>query len=228
MPGDLDHRDRRGLQHAGGSFSADQSAAGDRGHVLHRNAAPGYRDRYHLAAGTFLYPGKWHRAYRIAFAAGRQHDPRVFPAGHGPGLGCHAAFESRPGRSEAPAARHAAAGGAEVGCIQSAGLSRRRQRRRPDRVAASRLRTDRDPESDRGDQGRRNSAALRRQIPANHGVRRPVQDALAPAQPDGCRDRGEQPEPHPAGRRRQDRPVRLLRLFEQPGRHHDGTGRTSR
>ena len=66
-------------------------------------------------------------------------------------------------------------------------------------------------------QGRRNPAAVRRQVPPGDGLRGPVQAAVAPVEPDGRGQRGEQEQPDSAGRRREDGAVRLLRLLQQPG-----------
>ena len=60
------------------------------------------------------------------------------------------------------------------------------------------------------------AAAVRRQVPPDHGLRRSGEAAGLPDEPDGRRPRGEQRQPDPAVRRRQDRPVRLRPLHQQP------------
>ena len=85
---------------------------------------------HHFAAGALLHAGERHRSHRIAFHARRQHDPRVLSAGHQRGCRCHAALQSGAGRSEAPSAGHAAAGGSEIRRVQPARLPGGGERRR--------------------------------------------------------------------------------------------------
>ena len=61
------------------------------------------------------------------------------PAGNQRRRGCDGALQSGAGRSEAPAAGHAAAGGAEVRCVQPAGVPGDGEGRGAERDAAARL-----------------------------------------------------------------------------------------
>ena len=61
----------------------------------------------------------------------------------------------------------------------------------------------------------RQSSSFRRQISPDHGLRGSVQADVAAIEPDGCGERRESIESDPARRRREDRSIRLLRLFEQ-------------
>ena len=76
-------------------------------------------------------------------------------------------------------------------------------------------------------QGAEDSAAVRRQVPAGDGLRGSLQAALAPVEPDGRGGRGQQQQPDPAGGRREDGAVRLLRLLQQPGEEGRGAERRS-
>ena len=58
--------------------------------------------------------------------------------------------------------------------------------------AASRYRTVHHSQSDRGGERRRDSAAVRRQVPPGDGLRRSLQAALAAVEPDGRGRRGQQ------------------------------------
>ena len=62
------------------------------------------------------------------------------------------------------------------------------------------------------------AAALRRALSADHGVCRSAQARSAPIERDGCGAHGQRGESDPARRRREDRPVRLQPLRQQPGR----------
>ncbi len=72
------------------------------------------------------------------------------------------------------------------------------------------------PQSARGRARRLGAAAVRREVPPDHGLRRSGQAAGVPDEPDGRRARGQQREPDSAVRRREDRPARLHALHEQP------------
>ncbi len=67
--------------------------------------------------------------------------------------------------------------------------------------------------------GASRAAAVRRQVPADHGLRRSVQARSAPAEPDGCGALGERLQPDPARGRRADRAARLQHLHQQPAAH---------
>ena len=123
---------------------------------------------------------------------------------------------------------HTAAGRAEVRCLQPAGLPGDPEGRGTEPNAASRHWPIHHPQSDRGGEGSGDSAAVWRQVPPDHGVRRSVQAGVAAVESDGRRARGEQLQPDSARGRRQDRPLRLLRLLEQPGRQHGGTRQSCR
>jgi hypothetical protein len=94
------------------------------------------------------------------------------------------------------------------------GLPGDRLGRRAQRDAASRLRPIPDPQPDRRAERRRDPAAVRRQVPPDHGLCRPVQDGFPPTQSHGRGDCGEQLKPDHTGGRRKGRPNRLLRLLE--------------
>ena len=64
--------------------------------------------------------------------------------------------------------------------------------------------------------GRVGAAAVRRQVPPDHGLRRSGEARGVRVEPDGRRARGEQRQPDSAGRRREDRAVRLHPLHQQP------------
>ena len=82
-----------------------------------------------------------------------------------------------------------AAGGAEVRRLQPARLPGDGQGRGPQRNAAARPRAVHHSQPDRGRQGRRDSAAVRRQVPAGHGLRRSVQAAVPAVERHGRRRR---------------------------------------
>ena len=114
------------------------------------------------------------------------------------------------GRAAPPAAGHAAAGRAEVRRLEPARLPGHAQGRRP--RAKTQLRdigqfTVRNQVAERA--GRLGAAAVRRQVPPDHGLRRPVQAGGAPAQPHGRGPRRERLQPDSARRRRAHRPARL-------------------
>ncbi len=92
------------------------------------------------------------------------------------------------------------------------------ERRGADRNPASRHRPVHHPQPDRGGarapRFRRPFGGKYRQV---DGLRRSLQAALAPVEPDGRGQRGQQEQSDPAGRRREDGAVRLLRLLQQPG-----------
>ena len=75
-----------------------------------------------------------------------------------------------------------------------------------------------------GVSGRLGAAAVRREVPPDHGVRRPIEAAGVSDEPDGRGARGQQRQPHPAVGRRQDRPVRLHASSPTAS---SGTSRTS-
>ena len=62
-------------------------------------------------------------------------------------------------------------------------------------------------------------AAVRRAVPADHGLRRSLQAGGAPAEPHGRGAVGEQGQPDSARRRRADRAARLQHLHQQPAAH---------
>ncbi len=66
---------------------------------------------------------------------------------------------------------------------------------------------------------RQRAAALRRQVPPDHGLRRSLQAGSAPVEPDGRRALGERLQPDPARGRRADRTARLQHLHQQPAAH---------
>ena len=103
----------------------------------------------------------------------------LLPAGNQRRRGRDAALQPGAGRPEAPAAGNPAAGGAEIRRLQSAGVPGDRQGRGSERNPASRLRAVPDPQPDRRGERRRDPAAVRRQVPPDHGVCRPVQAGLA-------------------------------------------------
>ena len=129
-------------------------------------------------------------------------------------------LEPRHGRSAAPASGHAAADRAEVRRVKPARLSHHAQGRGAQRNPAARSRSVHRPQSTGERAGRVGAAALRRQVPPDHGVRRPGQAAGLRHEPDGRRRVGQQRESDSAVRRRQDRPVRLHDLHEQPVPRH--------
>ena len=73
-----------------------------------------------------------------------------------------------------------------------------------------------DPQPAGGRPRRVGAAAVRRQVPADHGLRRSGEAAGVPDEPDGRRARGEQREPDSAVGRREDRAVRLHAVHQQP------------
>ena len=113
--------DHRG-PHAGRPVSADPDSGGGGRHVLQRHAAAADRSRHHRHLRALLHPGQQHRPHRIAIAHRRQPDQGVLPAGNRSRRGGQRDCQSRDGRSAQFAAGHAASGGAEVRCLQPAGL----------------------------------------------------------------------------------------------------------
>ena len=76
--------------------------------------------------------------------------------------------------------------------------------------------------------GRVGAAALRRQVPPDHGLRRSGQAAGVSDEPDGRGARGQQRQPDSAGGRREDRAVRLHALHQQPVPRRSPTSTASR
>ncbi len=119
------------------------------------------------------------------------------------------------------AAGHAAAAGAQVRRLVAAGDARHRVRRGLLGGAAARSGAVQRPQPAR-DRGRRGgAAALRRQVPADHGVRRPRGARGARPHADGRRPLAERRQPHHSRWRREDRRHRLLRHHQQ---HDRGSG----
>ena len=68
--------------------------------------------------------------------------------------------------------------------------------------------------------GASRAAAVWREVPPDHGVRRSLQAGSAPAEPDGRGAVRERIESDSARRRRADRPARLQHLHQQPAPYH--------
>ena len=98
------------------------------------------------------------------------------------------------------------------------GLPGHRERRGSERNATPRPGAVPDPQPDsRSGERRGDSAAVRRQVPPDDGLRGPLQAGGAPAEPHGRGQRRELGQPDPSGGRREDGAVRLFRLLQQPG-----------
>ena len=191
--------------HAGRSVSDHQPARGRRRDVVQRHAARGDRDGDHRQVRAVLHAGQRHRPHGVAVAAGRERHQGVLPARDERRFRRQQHLEPGDGRSAAAAAGNDAADHPEVRRVEPAGLPGHAEGRRAERGDAAGRRTVQRAESAGGGAGRVDPAAVRRQVPADHGLRRSGEAAGLSAEPDGRGARGEQREPHPAGRRRQDR-----------------------
>ena len=165
-----------------------------------RHAARGYRNRYHQPAGALLHAGQRRRSHGIALAAGRQHHQSLFSARHQLRRRCDRAFQPLAGGSEAPSARNASAGGAQVRRLQPSGLPGHAERPGAQPDATARYRAIRHSRPDRRREGRRDSAAVRRKVPPGDGVCRSLQAAFARIERDGCGRCGQQEQSDSAGR----------------------------
>ena len=115
------------------------------------------------------------------------------------------------------AAGNAAARGDESGCLQLARLLADRGWRGAGRNPAARLFAVSDSQPDRRRSRRDRSAALRRQIPADHGVRGPAETAGAPTESHGRGARDERLELDSSRRRRAHRSDGLQHLHQRAG-----------
>ena len=149
--------------------------------------------------------------------ARREPDQDLFPARNGCQCGRHANFQPGDGGLAPPAAGHAASGGAESGCFELAGVPADGGGRRAERNAAARLPAVSDSQPDCRRSRRHRSAALRRKVPPDHGVRRSAEAAGARIEPDGRGARHELLEPDSAGRRCAHRTDGLQHLHQRAG-----------
>ena len=167
----------------------------------------------------FFTLGAGHRSHGVAVAPWREHHQGVLPARDERGFGRERDLEPRDGRPAPPATRHAAANRAKVRRFEPSGLSDHVAGRGAERNATARPRSVHRAEPAGRRLRRVGAAALRRQVPPDHGLRRSGEAAGVPDEPDGRRPRGQQCQPDPAVRRRQDRAVRLHHLHQQPVPH---------
>ena len=185
--------------------------------VLQRHAAGADRDRHHGPLRAVLHARRGHRSHGVAVAAGRQHHPACSSS---------RARTPTPTSPRSRTSRWPICGGCRRGrCRRSSRSSTRRacrsrsSRSKGEGLTETQLRDIgpvHDPQSAGGRAGRVGAAALRREVPADHGLRRSGQAAGVSAEPDGRRARGQQREPDSALRRREDRAVRLHDLHQQP------------
>ena len=116
---------------------------------------------------------------------GRQHHQGLFSAGHESRFGRDHHLEPGDGAVAAASARDAAAGGSEAGRIQPAGMPGHGKRRGIERNPAPRPGAVHGADPDRWRARSLGTAAVRRDVPADHGVRRSLQTGSASAEPDG-------------------------------------------
>ena len=150
---------------------------------------------------------------------GRERDQGLLPAGHQPGFRGHHHLQPGHGAVAPPAAGHAAAGGAQVRRLEPAGLPGDVQGRGAERDAAARSGAVPGAQPDRRRSRRQRAAAVRRPLPPDHGLCRPLQAGGAPVEPDGRGALRQRRQPDSAGRRRADRAARLQHLHQQPAAH---------
>ena len=108
--------------HAGGPVPRDQDSGRRGGHFLQRHAAAADRGRHHRYLRALLHPGQQHRSHRVAIAHRGQPDQGLLPARHRSGRCGQRNCQSGHGGPAPVAAGNAASGGAEVRCLQPAGV----------------------------------------------------------------------------------------------------------
>ena len=85
-------------------FPDHQSAGSGGSDLLQRHAARGHRNRYHQSVGAVLHSGERRRPHGIALAAGGEHHQGILSARHQCRRRCDGAFQPLPGGLEASAA----------------------------------------------------------------------------------------------------------------------------
>ncbi len=133
----------------------------------------GDRARHHDPLRALLHARQRHRAHRVALAARREHHQGLLPPERQRRHGRRLARQPGDGRSAPSAAGDAAAAGAQVRRLVAAGDARHRGGRGLLRGAAARSGAVQHPQPAGDGRGRVGAAALRRQVPPDHGLRRP-------------------------------------------------------
>ena len=131
------------------------------------------RRRHHLSPGAILHLRQRHRSHRIAIADWRQHHSRLFPIEHQRRYRRGDHRQPRRFRHEGSAARHSAAGRAQIRRVQPSGLPGHDERRRHERRQSERHRAEFRPQPV-GERARRvDSSAVRRTVAADSILRGP-------------------------------------------------------
>ena len=196
-------------------FPADEHSGGRRGDVLCGHAAGANRRRHHLSPGAILHARQRHRSHRIAIAERRKHHSRLLSIQHQCRYRRGDHRQSGGLGHEGPAARHAAAGRAQVRRVEPSGLPGHDERRRHDRRQSEGHRAELRSKPT-GQRSRRvHPAAVWRAVAADPVLRRSVQAGSPADQPDGRGAVAESGQRDSSGRRRADREPRLQHLFQR-------------
>ena len=201
-------------------FPADPDSRGGGGYVLQWHAAAADRSRHHRHLRALLHAGQQHRPHRIAIAYRRQPDQGVLPAGNRSRCGGQRDRQSGHGRPATTAARNAAAGGAEVRCIQPAGVPGDLEGSGAERNPAARSGAVQRSQPDRERAGRIRAAAVRRKVPPDPVLHRSGEAGSGAAEPDGCGAHRQRRQHDSSCRRRSHRSARLQHLQQQPAAQH--------
>ena len=143
-----------------------------------------------------------------------------FQPGTDAGCGGQRDRQPRDGRPATPAARHAASGGAEVRCLEPAGVPGDAEGSGTQRDATARRGTVQRSQPDCERAGRVGTAALWRQVSPDPVLRRSGEAGSGANEPDGRGQRHQRLQQDPARGRRAHRSQRLQHLQQQPTARH--------